>query len=124
MPLLTRASLQEMFQNAIVQKSYVVDFQIKPVQCEGCRHVASEQTWQALLQVRQAADHKRIFFLHEQVQISSSSSSSLKCPAVVAPVQCATHFCFAYCRYCAEEVIDVGRVMPRHVFSYVFTGFG
>jgi nonsense-mediated mRNA decay protein 3 len=56
-----------MFQNAIVQKSFVVDFQIEPVQCEGCRHVASEQTWKALLQVRQAADHKRTFFLLEQV---------------------------------------------------------
>jgi nonsense-mediated mRNA decay protein 3 len=76
-------ALQEMFQNAIVQKSFVVDFQIEPVQCEGCRHVASEQTWKALLQVRQAADHKRTFFLLEQVQIHSSSSPFLKCPAVV-----------------------------------------
>ncbi len=59
-----------MFQNAIVQKSFVVDFQIEPVQCEGCRHVASEQTWKALLQVRQAADHKRTFFLLEQVPLS------------------------------------------------------
>lgn len=58
---------KEMFQNAIVQKSFVVDFQIEPVQCEGCRHVASEQTWKALLQVRQAADHKRTFFLLEQL---------------------------------------------------------
>jgi NMD protein affecting ribosome stability and mRNA decay len=51
--LLTSRAHQEMFQNAIVQKSFVVDFQIEPVQCEGCRHVASEQTWKALLQVRQ-----------------------------------------------------------------------
>ena len=64
----TSRMLQEMFQNAIVQKSFVVDFQIEPVQCDGCRHVASEQTWKALLQVRQAADHKRTFFLLEQVR--------------------------------------------------------
>lgn len=53
------------------------------------------------------------------------NQSSCEPLRLTLPVQCATHFCSACCRYCAEEVIDVGRVMPRHVFSYVFiSGFG
>lgn len=70
----TKLTVQkEVFPNCILQQSFVIEFVVDACQCEGCRHVMSEQTWKASVQVRQKVDHKKTFFYLEQLILKHSA---------------------------------------------------
>lgn len=57
----------EVFNGAILQQSFVVDFVVKNQQCESCQASYTTKTWTALVQLRQKVNHKRTFFHLEQL---------------------------------------------------------
>ena len=58
---------KEVFSGVILQQVFVVEMVIHNFQCTNCHMVAAESTWRACVQVRQKVDHKRTFFLLEQL---------------------------------------------------------
>ncbi|TMW57591.1 hypothetical protein Poli38472_003516 [Pythium oligandrum] len=58
---------REMLNHALVQNSCVVTYVIKNAQCPDCMKKYRNNTWRALVQIRQKADHKRTFFRLEQL---------------------------------------------------------
>lgn len=63
-----KLSLQrEVLNHALIQNSCVVTFVIRSLQCPDCTKTFRNNTWRALVQIRQKADHKRTFLRLEQV---------------------------------------------------------
>lgn len=58
---------REVTNHAVVQNSCVVTFVIHSVKCPDCTKKYHNNTWRALIQIRQKADHKRTFLRLEQV---------------------------------------------------------
>ncbi|KAJ3282265.1 hypothetical protein HDU76_008738 [Blyttiomyces sp. JEL0837] len=49
------------------EQVFVVEFVVSTQQCEECTRVAAQQTWKAVVQVRQKVPHKRTFLWLEQL---------------------------------------------------------
>ena len=47
------------------------------IQCDDCALSYTEQTWKAVVQVRQRVEHKRTFFFLEQLLIAKKMESKL-----------------------------------------------
>lgn len=59
---------KELFQNAVVQQAYQVEFVVNWRQCEICAKIATGQPqWDAVVQVRQRTEHKRTLLFLEQL---------------------------------------------------------
>lgn len=58
---------REVFNGAILQQSFVVEFVVVWHQCDACQMAIKMDVWQACVQVRQKVDHKRTFFMLEQL---------------------------------------------------------
>ena len=58
---------KEVFSGVILQQVFVVEMVIHNFQCNNCHMVAAQNTWRAAVQVRQKVDHKRTFYLLEQL---------------------------------------------------------
>ncbi|CAI5711969.1 unnamed protein product [Peronospora effusa] len=62
-----RLTLQrEVANHAVIQNTCVVTFVINSVKCPDCTKQYHNNTWRALVQIRQKADHKRTFLRLEQ----------------------------------------------------------
>jgi len=62
-----RLTLQrEVANHAVIQNTCVVTFVISSVKCPDCTKQYHNNTWRALVQIRQKADHKRTFLRLEQ----------------------------------------------------------
>jgi len=53
--------------NISIQQSFVVEFYIQYHMCPDCQKSFTPHTWGAVVQVRQKVDHKRTFFMLEQL---------------------------------------------------------
>jgi len=62
---------KEVFNAAIMQQTFVVEFICCPCQCPDCARSFTEHTWTAVTQVRQKCKHKRTFFFLEQCLIKT-----------------------------------------------------
>ncbi|KAI9314669.1 NMD3 family-domain-containing protein [Zopfochytrium polystomum] len=58
---------KEVFASTILQQVFVVEYVVSNQQCEECTRVAAQQTWKAVVQVRQKVAHKRTFLWLEQL---------------------------------------------------------
>jgi len=58
---------KEVYSGVILQQVFVVEMVIHNFQCTNCHMVAAESTWRAVVQVRQKVNHKRTFYLLEQL---------------------------------------------------------
>ena len=58
---------KEVYSGVILQQVFVVEVVIHNFQCTNCHMVAAQNTWRAAVQVRQKVDHKRTFYLLEQL---------------------------------------------------------
>ncbi|KAJ0402209.1 hypothetical protein P43SY_008073 [Pythium insidiosum] len=58
---------KEVFTRMILQQSFVVTFIVRNQQCDDCQASFTNQSWKAVVQVRQRVDHKRTFFFLEQL---------------------------------------------------------
>jgi len=60
---------KEVFNGAIIQQQFEVEFIVGYQQCPDCQKSYTEHTWEAVVQVRQKVKHKRTFFWLEQLLI-------------------------------------------------------
>eukprot|EP00471_Norrisiella_sphaerica_P008133 CAMPEP_0184503152 /NCGR_PEP_ID=MMETSP0113_2-20130426/51724_1 /TAXON_ID=91329 /ORGANISM="Norrisiella sphaerica, Strain BC52" /LENGTH=475 /DNA_ID=CAMNT_0026892599 /DNA_START=248 /DNA_END=1676 /DNA_ORIENTATION=- len=60
---------KEVFNNAIVEQTFVVEFIVANQQCPDCQKSYTEHTWESVIQVRQKVQHKRTFLWLEQLLI-------------------------------------------------------
>mmetsp|Transcript_16199 Transcript_16199/g.30605 ORF Transcript_16199/g.30605 Transcript_16199/m.30605 type:complete len:528 (-) Transcript_16199:165-1748(-) len=60
---------KEVFNNAIIQQTFVVEFIVANQQCPDCQKSYTEHTWESVVQVRQKVKHKRTFYWLEQLMI-------------------------------------------------------
>ncbi|KAI7902429.1 NMD3 family-domain-containing protein [Cokeromyces recurvatus] len=58
---------KEVFVNTILQQIFEVEFVVSGQQCEECTRLAAQNTWKAVVQVRQKVEHKRTFLYLEQL---------------------------------------------------------
>ncbi|KDO34280.1 hypothetical protein SPRG_01450 [Saprolegnia parasitica CBS 223.65] len=58
---------KEVMNGAILQQSFVVTFIVRNQQCDECQASFTNNSWKAVVQVRQKVDHKRTFFYLEQL---------------------------------------------------------
>jgi nonsense-mediated mRNA decay protein 3 len=58
---------KEVFANTILQQIFEVEFVVSSQQCEECTRLAAQNTWKAVVQVRQKVEHKRTFLFLEQL---------------------------------------------------------
>ncbi|CAG8605710.1 5538_t:CDS:2 [Ambispora leptoticha] len=58
---------KEVFASTILQQVFEVEYIVSYQQCNDCARVMAQNTWQALVQVRQKVNHKRTFLYLEQL---------------------------------------------------------
>ncbi|CAO3626961.1 unnamed protein product [Cunninghamella echinulata] len=58
---------KEVFTSTILQQIFEVEFVVSTQQCEECTRLAAQNTWKAVVQVRQKVEHKRTFLYLEQL---------------------------------------------------------
>eukprot|EP00611_Tribonema_gayanum_P012236 TRINITY_DN2286_c0_g1_i3.p1 TRINITY_DN2286_c0_g1~~TRINITY_DN2286_c0_g1_i3.p1 ORF type:complete len:539 (-),score=244.82 TRINITY_DN2286_c0_g1_i3:140-1756(-) len=63
-----KLTVQKEVQNgAILQQALIVEFTVRNQQCTECQASYTNNTWKAVVQIRQRVDHKRTFFYLEQL---------------------------------------------------------
>ncbi|KAI9500991.1 ribosome-binding protein [Coemansia spiralis] len=58
---------KEVFTATILQQSFEVEYVVSSMMCPDCTKVMAQNTWKAMVQVRQKVDHQRTFFYLEQL---------------------------------------------------------
>ncbi|KAJ1935646.1 ribosome-binding protein, partial [Kickxella alabastrina] len=58
---------KEVFAATILQQAFEVEYVVASMMCPDCTKVMAQNTWKALVQVRQKVDHQRTFFYLEQL---------------------------------------------------------
>ncbi|RUP52410.1 NMD3 family-domain-containing protein [Jimgerdemannia flammicorona] len=58
---------KEVFAATILQQIFEVEYTVSYQQCDECTRVAAQNTWKAMVQVRQKVEHKRTFLYLEQL---------------------------------------------------------
>lgn len=66
---------KEVGNGAVLQQAMVVTFVERNQQCDDCAAAFTNNTWTAVVQVRQRVDHKRTFFYLEQLILKHSAHS-------------------------------------------------
>ncbi|KAJ2604426.1 ribosome-binding protein [Coemansia sp. RSA 1722] len=58
---------KEVFAATILQQSFEVEYVVASMMCPDCTKVMAQNTWKAMVQIRQKVDHQRTFFYLEQL---------------------------------------------------------
>ena len=58
---------KEAFTDVVLQQMLVVELRVHNLHCPNCHKVATKVSWSAVVQLRQRVDHKRTFYLIEQL---------------------------------------------------------
>ncbi|KAI8645469.1 NMD3 family-domain-containing protein [Parasitella parasitica] len=58
---------KEVFVNTILQQIFEVEYVVSGQQCDECTRLAAQNTWKAVVQLRQKVEHKRTFLYLEQL---------------------------------------------------------
>ncbi|KAI8328959.1 NMD3 family-domain-containing protein [Chlamydoabsidia padenii] len=58
---------KEVFANTVLQQIFQVEYVVAGQQCDECTRMAAQNTWKAVVQVRQKVEHKRTFLYLEQL---------------------------------------------------------
>lgn len=66
---------KEVGNGAVLQQAMTVTFVVRNQQCDTCAAAFTNNTWTAVVQVRQRVDHKRTFFYLEQLILKHSAHS-------------------------------------------------
>ncbi|KAI9280698.1 NMD3 family-domain-containing protein [Sporodiniella umbellata] len=62
---------KEVFANTLLQQIFDVEFVVAGQQCPECTRLAAQNTWKAVVQLRQKVEHKRTFLYLEQLILKS-----------------------------------------------------
>ncbi|KAJ2256437.1 ribosome-binding protein [Coemansia sp. RSA 455] len=58
---------KEVFTATILQQTFEVEYVVSSMMCPDCTKIMAQNTWKAMVQVRQKVDHQRTFFYLEQL---------------------------------------------------------
>ncbi|KAG5192653.1 NMD3 family-domain-containing protein [Tribonema minus] len=64
---------RDVLNGVMLQQEKVVEFVVQWRQCSDCNREFTNQTWKAVVQVRQRVDHKRTFFYLEQLILAANA---------------------------------------------------
>lgn len=64
---------KEVFNGAILQQIFVVEYVVNRHMCEACHRVEAKDYWNAITQVRQRVPHKKTFYYLEQLLLKCKS---------------------------------------------------
>eukprot|EP00026_Physarum_polycephalum_P007496 Phypoly_transcript_07558.p1 GENE.Phypoly_transcript_07558~~Phypoly_transcript_07558.p1 ORF type:complete len:531 (+),score=69.79 Phypoly_transcript_07558:64-1593(+) len=67
---------KEVFADTILQQIFVVEFIVHSQQCDKCQRVEAKDTWNAVVQARQKAIHKRTFYYLEQLILKNNAHTN------------------------------------------------
>jgi len=67
---------KEVFAATILQQIFVVEFIVHSQQCDKCQRVEAKDTWNAVVQARQKAIHKRTFYYLEQLILKNNAHAN------------------------------------------------
>eukprot|EP00042_Codosiga_hollandica_P044129 m.429374 g.429374 ORF g.429374 m.429374 type:complete len:511 (+) comp56716_c0_seq2:316-1848(+) len=92
---------QEIYSGTLLQQIFVVEYIINNQMCDNCHRREANDTWNAVVQVRQKVPHKKTFFFLEQLMIKHRAhQKTIKVKATpdgldffYASRQDAKHFC-------------------------------
>nr|CCA15826.1 60S ribosomal export protein NMD3 putative [Albugo laibachii Nc14] len=58
---------KEVLSKVVIQQALLITFIVRNLQCDECQSIFTNQSWKAVVQVRQKVDHKRTFYFLEQL---------------------------------------------------------
>jgi len=67
---------KQVFNDSIIQQTFITEFVVQNQQCPECEKSYTENTWTAVLQVRQKVKTKRTFYYLEQLLIKHSMANN------------------------------------------------
>eukprot|EP01116_Phalansterium_solitarium_P014670 TRINITY_DN3242_c0_g1_i1.p1 TRINITY_DN3242_c0_g1~~TRINITY_DN3242_c0_g1_i1.p1 ORF type:complete len:509 (-),score=207.42 TRINITY_DN3242_c0_g1_i1:481-2007(-) len=67
---------KEVFTSTILQQVFVVEYIVQTQMCDKCHRQEAKDTWSAIVQLRQRVNHKRTFFLIEQLIIKYNAHTN------------------------------------------------
>ena len=65
---------KEIISKTLLQKKFLVEFEIINLQCEDCKKTFTPHIWTASVQVRQKVNHKRTFLFLEQLILATGAA--------------------------------------------------
>ena len=68
---------KEAFTDVVLQQVLAVELKVENYHCVNCHKVATKVSWEAVVQVRQRVDHKRTFYLVEQLILKHKAHAQI-----------------------------------------------
>jgi len=100
---------KEVYTNAVLQQSFVIEYVICGQVCEECHRVQAKDYWRACVQVRQKCDYKKTLFHLEQMILKHDAASMA---SNVKPVPTGIDFFFAKQQDARKLVEFIHTVLP------------
>ncbi|KAL6729957.1 hypothetical protein Aduo_000964 [Ancylostoma duodenale] len=100
---------KEVFNNTILQQTFVVEFTVHNQMCDDCRRAEAKDFWRACVQVRQKAEFKKTLFYLEQLLLKHGAHN--QCTGV-KPVPTGIDFFFAKLQEARKFVDFLLTVLP------------
>jgi nonsense-mediated mRNA decay protein 3 len=100
---------KEVFANAVLQQSFVIEYVICGQVCEECHRVQAKDYWRALVQVRQKCDYKKTLFSLEQLILKHDAAALA---SNVKPVPTGIDFYFAKQQDARKLIEFIHSVLP------------
>jgi NMD protein affecting ribosome stability and mRNA decay len=97
-----------------LQQVFAVEFLLQNQQCDACQRSYTDHTWRAQVQVRQRVDHKKTFFLLEQLILKYNAHE--KCTGV-EQVPTGIDFTFGEKSHAMKFIDFVSAVIPTRTKS-------
>ncbi|KAI8326046.1 NMD3-domain-containing protein [Martensiomyces pterosporus] len=100
---------KEVFAATILQQSFEVEFVVASMMCPDCTRVMAQNTWKAMVQVRQKVDHQRTFFYLEQLILKHNAHQDT---INIKEVKGGLDFHFAQRSHAIKMVEFLGSMVP------------
>lgn len=100
---------KEVGNGAVLQQAMAVTFVVRNQQCDNCAAAFTNNTWTAVVQVRQRVDHKRTFFYLEQLILKHSAHSQC------TNIQVRTTAVVSYAHECTWSVLPCNSFASKGV---------
>ena len=100
---------KEVLNGVKLQQVFPVEFVLQNQQCDACARSFTDHIWRAMVQVRQKVDHKRTFFLLEQLILKHSAHE--KCISV-EQVPAGVDFAFSERSHAVKFMDFLGTMVP------------
>eukprot|EP00735_Rhodelphis_limneticus_P014159 TRINITY_DN815_c0_g1::TRINITY_DN815_c0_g1_i2::g.25330::m.25330 TRINITY_DN815_c0_g1::TRINITY_DN815_c0_g1_i2::g.25330 ORF type:complete len:597 (+),score=131.34,sp/Q55BF2/NMD3_DICDI/49.58/4e-163,NMD3/PF04981.8/9.6e-73,NMD3/PF04981.8/4.1e+03,zf-C2H2_jaz/PF12171.3/4.5e+02,zf-C2H2_jaz/PF12171.3/2.9 TRINITY_DN815_c0_g1_i2:101-1792(+) len=64
---------KEVFSGTILQQTHMIEYVVEGLQCTACQRYFANDSWNAVVQLRQKVEHKRTFFYIEQLILANNA---------------------------------------------------